>query len=684
MEARKGGRAYVKKPESGLGFGKPKAQNSNSSAKGNQAKKGQGPQAASNGGTKKANPKIEAANGNGSALKRSKDAQPPVVEKLPVAQAAKEEEQEEEEEASCLICCEPIDYFSVGECEHRFVCSQCTLRRRGLYKEMHCCICKQDLEKTIFSRSSTKPFRSLKLSGMFFDETSKCYFEDQSHFEQAQKLWKFACPVCDKECEHPLASLSNLKKHLKTHHMSYCDLCLQHRKIFLKEHKVYTPAALEKHEFGEGEKELDQHQWCEFCTRLFFDKDDIFQHLMKEHFTCHLCERNGIKYHYFKDYRSLERHFRRQHFICEDKGCLEKKFIVFGTALDLRAHDLKFHMQERGLTRAEMKQAQRLDIDLFYEKPPAAERKSRGREDPVVVFNPMLSHPPPRAPADGLGPTPAAAAAAAATAHTESNARNRAEQPRPKYVKKEQQAADAGKTEDGEKEAAEKATTPTVQFPPEPTNEEERRARNAALVIKIRSAIGEAEFPNFKQISVDLRQARLTPAQYYQKYLRLFGLYHGPVLFPELVSLLPDPVLRSQLTTIHRQAVAQGQVEANPKPEPPKPQEPPSQSREAPHAAPVARVPSSNGPGRGEREGGKPPQPTVRRPDGAWGTGPPLRAGGRGGRMTSEDFPSLPPSNYIDEDAELARLLQDKINQQSQTQKGKKKSKKGQVLLRFG
>jgi hypothetical protein len=79
----------------------------------------------------------------------------------------------------------------------------------------------QDLEKTIFSRSSTKPFRSLKLSGMFFDETSKCYFEDQAHFEQAQKLWKFACPVCDKECEHPLASLSNLKKHLKTHHMYY-------------------------------------------------------------------------------------------------------------------------------------------------------------------------------------------------------------------------------------------------------------------------------------------------------------------------------------------------------------------------------------------------------------------------------------------------------------------------------
>ncbi len=63
---------------------------------------------------------------------------------------------------------------------------------------------------------------------------------------------------------------------------------------------------------------------------------------MKEHFTCHLCERNGIKYHYFKDYRSLERHFRRQHFICEDKGCLEKKFIVFGSALDLRVRPVYF------------------------------------------------------------------------------------------------------------------------------------------------------------------------------------------------------------------------------------------------------------------------------------------------------------------------------------------------------
>jgi hypothetical protein len=69
------------------------------------------------------------------------------------------------------------------------------------------------------------PFRSYKLTGMSYDETSKCYFEDRSHFEEAQKLWLFACPVCDKACERPFASLSNLKKHLKTHHMYYWYVC---------------------------------------------------------------------------------------------------------------------------------------------------------------------------------------------------------------------------------------------------------------------------------------------------------------------------------------------------------------------------------------------------------------------------------------------------------------------------
>lgn len=42
----------------------------------------------------------------------------------------------------CLICCEPIKEYAVGQCNHRDLCAMCTLKRRDLYKELNCCICK--------------------------------------------------------------------------------------------------------------------------------------------------------------------------------------------------------------------------------------------------------------------------------------------------------------------------------------------------------------------------------------------------------------------------------------------------------------------------------------------------------------------------------------------------------------
>lgn len=141
-QLRTGGRPYVKQPESN---GAPKTKKAGGGAggaqkpSGNQPKKvqGGGGNNQANGGAKKA------ANGNAknetNGLKKSKEG---AAQQIAKVEEAKKEQQEEEEELTCLICCEPIDFFSVGDCEHRFVCSQCTLRRRGLYKELHCCICK--------------------------------------------------------------------------------------------------------------------------------------------------------------------------------------------------------------------------------------------------------------------------------------------------------------------------------------------------------------------------------------------------------------------------------------------------------------------------------------------------------------------------------------------------------------
>jgi hypothetical protein len=42
----------------------------------------------------------------------------------------------------CLICCEKIVYFAVGECNHAEVCALCSIRMRKLYDDRDCCMCK--------------------------------------------------------------------------------------------------------------------------------------------------------------------------------------------------------------------------------------------------------------------------------------------------------------------------------------------------------------------------------------------------------------------------------------------------------------------------------------------------------------------------------------------------------------
>lgn len=49
---------------------------------------------------------------------------------------------EDDEEAEvCVICAEPVKFYSVSQCNHR-VCHVCSLRLRALYKNLDCTLCK--------------------------------------------------------------------------------------------------------------------------------------------------------------------------------------------------------------------------------------------------------------------------------------------------------------------------------------------------------------------------------------------------------------------------------------------------------------------------------------------------------------------------------------------------------------
>lgn len=122
-----------------------------------------------------------------------------------------------------------------------------------------------------------------------------------------------------------------------------CLLCINNLKCFPNEFKIYSKDEYEKH-VRTGDKCGSQgHPNCEFCRTRYFDKHGLFMHLHKDHFTCHICEKMGINFQYYEDYNSLESHFRRDHCLCEDALCLDRKFVVFASEVELAQHQRQWH-----------------------------------------------------------------------------------------------------------------------------------------------------------------------------------------------------------------------------------------------------------------------------------------------------------------------------------------------------
>lgn len=83
---------------------------------------------------------------------------------------------------------------------------------------------------------------------------------------------------------------------------------------------------------------------CKFCKpKRFYDLMQLHDHLNKDHYKCHLCEKDGKHNQFFKDYQSLNRHFDKEHFLCHDPQCLMARFVVFDSEICLRQHEIDVH-----------------------------------------------------------------------------------------------------------------------------------------------------------------------------------------------------------------------------------------------------------------------------------------------------------------------------------------------------
>ncbi|KAG5184821.1 hypothetical protein JKP88DRAFT_313856 [Tribonema minus] len=256
---------------------------------------------------------------------------------------------------TCVICCEMFDeekrLAAVGACNHPGVCSLCYLRLRKLMKEYNCVLCKTPMEQLmICDVDGLQPFSDFAIWGndagpnYVWDETARAFLPRPYLDSFVSHLDEPACGVAT--CKSGLLpSQGALESHLRERHgLSLCRVCLKHKKVFLAEHRRFSAQELEHHiRQGDPTHGFFGHPRCEFCRSRFYDKSHLFEHLTKEHYTCHLCEAAGRLHKYYRDYADLESHFRSDHYLCEDPSCLAKKFTVFANHIDLQGHMISTH-----------------------------------------------------------------------------------------------------------------------------------------------------------------------------------------------------------------------------------------------------------------------------------------------------------------------------------------------------
>ncbi|XP_065852511.1 uncharacterized protein [Euphorbia lathyris] len=309
---------------------------------------------------------------------------------------------------SCAVCAETLEWVAYGPCGHREVCSTCIIRLRFICDDQCCCICKSestvifvtkalgDYTRMIndFSVLPPNPIEG-QVGQYWFHEGAQAYFDDVDHFKIIKAMCRLSCNVCEKKngprngesrISGDFSSIELLKIHLfHQHNLFMCSLCLEGRKIFMSEQKLYNRTQLNQH-IKTGDSVVDGseserggftgHPACEFCLNPFYGDNELYLHMSTEHFTCHICRRQHPgKYEYYDDYDDLETHFRQRHCLCEDEACLAKKFIVFTSESEMKRH---VAMEHKGsMSRSNRNAALQIPISFRYPQPSEQDRRGR-------------------------------------------------------------------------------------------------------------------------------------------------------------------------------------------------------------------------------------------------------------------------------------------------------------------
>ncbi|KAI0891052.1 hypothetical protein F4806DRAFT_489650 [Annulohypoxylon nitens] len=292
---------------------------------------------------------------------------------------------EEDVEAEvCFICASPVIHQSVAPCNHR-TCHICALRMRALYKNKECAHCRTLAPFVLFTDDAVKRYQDYSDADVTStDDNIGIRYTNEDIVGDTVLLLRYNCP--DDSCDFAGLGWPDLHRHVRSaHQKKMCDLCTRNKKVFTHEHDLFTDKELEKHMRHGDDRPgaVDQtgfkgHPLCAFCGQRFYDDDKLYEHCRSKHERCFLCDRQDPRQpHYYRDYNALEEHFKKDHFLCLDRECLEKKFVVFSSEIDLKAHQLSEH--RNSLSKDVRRDARLVDLSSFdYRQPYQQERRSGG------------------------------------------------------------------------------------------------------------------------------------------------------------------------------------------------------------------------------------------------------------------------------------------------------------------
>ena len=206
------------------------------------------------------------------------------------------------------------------------------------------------MDQVVITADGTKSFADFQpIANLKHDKRLEMYFETTAMHDATMSLLRFHCP--SKNCSQLFSGgWTELKAHVKTvHKLAMCELCTRFKKVFTHEHTLFTADALKRH-MRQGDPDdpsFKGHPECTFCLTRFYDHDQLYAHCREMHEQCFLCMRQGIRNQYYVNYLSLEEHFGRDHFMCTQPKCLETKFVVFESLIDLKGHEMEAHADAR-------------------------------------------------------------------------------------------------------------------------------------------------------------------------------------------------------------------------------------------------------------------------------------------------------------------------------------------------